>query len=375
MKRGKKGYESIYVSTRHHGLVQRSTGTNIPAVVRGMKRMCTALKDRAMASGNWTILDAIFAKRLRLKDAYTHYVGNTLPELEAKLSAANLADHLDGWIGWVRAERRDNVRTPDVYWQQVTTLIDPDRPMPPNEANVERRSIPFPSSELTKARAIAWLTSRDKASSGTRRKYLYALKSFVRYLVDVGVLTADPLAGLKAPKKNPARERWETSATDETIVVNALERYRAFFAFIKGTGCDVGSAQRAQIGDVNLFSGRTQIRGTKTDRRRVFGATIDPWALPYIRAQVALRRKAGASAPLFPDINRNAPSKHHDRLCATLGIADYTLKDARHSVGVRMRLAGKSFEDIAAQLGTSVYQAVTVYTKYRPEDAAKEANS
>jgi hypothetical protein len=40
-----------------------------------------------------------------------------------------------------------------------------------------------------------------------------------------------------------------------------------------------------------------------------------------------------------------------------------------------MRLAGKSFEDIAAQLGTSVYQAVTVYTKYRPEDAAKEANS
>jgi integrase len=361
MKRGKKGYESIYVPTRHHGLVQRSTGTAIPAVVRGMKRMARELRDRAMASGNWTILDAIYTKRTRLKDVYPHYVANTLAEIEARLSSANLADHLDGWIAWVRAERRDDVRTADVYWQQVTTLVVPKGT--------------FPSSDLTKARVIAWLTSRTKASSGTRRKYLYALKSFVRYLVDVGVFAADPLAGLKAPKKNPARERWETSATDEAIVANALEQYRAFFAFIKGTGCDVGSALRAQIGDVSLFAQRTMIRGTKTDRRRVFGAAIDAWAMPYIRKQVVARQKDGKGALLFPGLNRNAPSKHHDRLCATLGIADYTLKDARHSVGVRMRLDGCSFEDIAAQLGTSVYQAVTVYTKYRPEDAAKEAQS
>jgi hypothetical protein len=295
------------VSTRHHGLVQRSTGTNIPAVVRGMKRMCTALKDRAMASGNWTILDAIFAKRLRLKDAYTHYVGNTLPELEAKLSAANLADHLDGWIGWVRAERRDNVRTPDVYWQQVTTLIDPDRPMPPNEANVERRSIPFPSSELTKARAIAWLTSRDKASSGTRRKYLYALKSFVRYLVDVGVLTADPLAGLKAPKKNPARERWETSATDETIVVNALERYRALFAFIKGTGCDVG------LGAARSDRRRQPVQRPDTDPRhedrpparvrrcdRSVGVAVHPGAGDAYVARLAQARRSSPTSTGMP---------------------------------------------------------------------------
>lgn len=356
--RGKKGNQSIYVPTRHGGLVQRSCGTAVPALVRGMKRMAADLRDRSMASGNWTVLDAIFANRLTLKRCYTYSTSNRLGELETELSSANLARHLDGWIAWVRAQRRYDVRTPDVYWQQVTTLV-------PHEGS-------FLSSEMTKARVIAWLAGREQASSGTRRKYLYALKSFVRYLVDTGVLPSDPLAGLKAPKKNAARERWVPASTDEKIVKATIPQYRALFAFIKGTGCDVGSALRAQRGDVRIFAKRTDIRGTKTDRRRVHGADIEPWAVKY------LDRRAIASEPthalLFPGLNRNGATKHHARICATVGVHDYTLKDSRHSVGVRMRKAGKSFELIAAQLGTSVFQAVTVYTKYDVEaDAVKVA--
>lgn len=364
MARGKKGYESIYVPTRHGGLVQRSTGTNVSAIVRGMRKMCGELKDRAQTSGNWSVLDAIYTKKLKLKHAYPYFVGNRLAELEAKLSAKNLAHHLDGWIAWVRAERRADVRTPDVYWQQVATLITPGGE--------------FLGSDLTKARVIAWLAGRDRASSGTKRKYFYSLKSFVRYLLDVGVLSTDPLSGLRAPKKDPARERWVTVDVDETIVANALPKYRALFAFIKATGCDVGSALRAQVGDVNLFAGTGNVRGTKTDRRRVHSAVIEPWALAYLKPHLAVRRKEGTSALLFPDTNRNAPSKHHDYLTSvTLKIDDYTLKDSRHSVAVRMRLAGRSFEEIAAQLGTSVFQAVTVYSRYQPADveSAKEAKS
>jgi integrase len=140
----------------------------------------------------------------------------------------------------------------------------------------------------------------------------------------------------------------------------------------------VGSALRAQVGDVNLFSGTASIRGTKTDRRRVHRAVIEPWALAYLKPHLAVRRKDGTSALLFPDTNRNAPSKHHDYLTGeTLNVPDYTLKDSRHSVAVRMRLAGRSFEEIAAQLGTSVFQAVTVYSRYQPADvdSAKEAKS
>lgn len=352
--RGKKGYKSIYVPTRHSGLVQRSCGTAVPSVVRGMKRMVNQLRDEQ----RWTVLDALYTKRVTLKEIYPSYVSNQLASLEARLSAANLSEHLDGWIKWVRANRHEDVRTADVYWQQVTTLIPPGGE--------------FIGSDMTKARVLAWLTSREGTTSGTKRKYLYALKSFIRYLNDAGILTLDPLSGLKAPKKDPARKRWVTADVDETIVANANPEYQAFFAFIKGTGCDVGAGLRAQKGDVNLFAGKVDIRGTKTDRRAVHQATIEPWALPTIKALYKLLGAEDRHSILFPGLTRSGASHHHKRLCATLNIDGYTLKDSRHSVAVRMRKAGKSFEEIAAQLGTSVYQTVQVYAAYKPDEQTQE---
>jgi integrase len=355
-KRGKKGYASIYVPTRHGGLVQRSCGTGIPAVVRGMTRMVTQLKDER----RWTILDALFAKRIKLPEVYDAHTAGQIDALEARLSSANLSEHLDAWIAWVRGNRHADVRTADVYWQQVTTLIVPE--------------VPFPSSELTKARVIAWLSSRGKASSGTKRKYLYALKSFVRYLSDVGALATDPLAGLKAPKKDPARKRWVKADVDTRIVEASSDQYRALFAFIKSTGCDVSAALRAQLGDVNLFAKTTDVRGTKTDRRHVHAASIEPWAIRLLLEHLRRFKNQPAHTLLFPGLQRSAATQHHTRVCVALGVLGYTLKDSRHSIGVRMRKAGKSFEEIAAQLGTSVYQAVTVYSVYTLDDAVITAD-
>ena len=377
-KRGKNGNRSIYVPTRAGGLVQRSTGTSVPSVVRGMERMVQAFKDEH----RWAILDALTVPiviagktrkqfRLSLSRAYDFYASNRLADLEGELSAKNLADYLDGWIKWCRKERRDDVDTPDVYWQQVTTLVEPKIVVLPD--GTTRPGVPFLAHMLTKARVKEWLSSREKASSGTLRKYFYALRSFILYLVDEGVYPENPLGDMKAPKKNPARERWETIEVDERIVKNASLKYRAFFAFIKATGADVSSARRALIDDVNIFVKTTTIRGTKTPNRKVIGAAIEPWALPYIRAQLAARQKANDGPLLFPGIDRKPPAQHHDRVCAKLGIADYWLKDARHSVGVRMRLAGRTFEEIAAQLGTSVYHVVTVYAKYKPEQVEQAA--
>ena len=356
-KRGKNGNRSIYVPTRAGGLVQRSTGTSVPSVVRGMERMVQAFKDEH----RWAILDALTIAtegtgqrkrpKLSLREAYTAYTSNAVVALEQRLASVNLCDHLDGWIAWVRAERDAEARTADVYWQQVTTLI-------PHEGQ-------FAAADLNQARVIAWLTSREKASSGTRRKYLYALKSFIRYLRAVGALSADPLAGLKAPKKNKARSRWVSEDIDRTIVQAALPQYRALFAFIKATGCDVGSARRAQLGDVNLATRRADVRGTKTDRRKVHAATIEAWAVPILAEH--MKTRVGRHTPLFDEFTNSGASHHHANCCAAVNVEDYTLKDARHSVGVRMRLAGRTFEEIAGQLGTSVFQAVTVYTQYKPE--------
>lgn len=348
MKRGKK--ESIYVPTRAGELKQRSCGTGRPEIVKGMKRMVVDCRDEP----RWLpVLDAIEARTLTLREAYRYYARKEMPALVGRLTAIDLASYLEGWKQWLIANRQEGVRTPEVYWQQVTSLVVPGKP--------------FPAADLTKGRVIQWLTSRAKASSGTRRKYLYALRSFINYLLDMNALTVDPLAGIKAPKKNRARDRWVTADVDETIVANALPRYQAFFAFIHGTGCDVGSAERARKGDVNLFAGRADIRGTKTDRRAVHQAVIEPWALAYVRAHLRTMQDADRDALLFPGLPRRSFQQYHGKLTARLGVTDYTLKDARHSVAVRMRKAGKTFEQIAQQLGTSVFQAVTVYSKFQPD--------
>jgi integrase len=346
-KRGKHGNHSIYVPTRSGRPVQRSTGTNVPSVVRGMKRMVVQFKDEH----RWTLLAAIASKKLTLRDAYTAHTSNSVDALEQRLAAVNLCDHLDGWIAWVRAERDAEARTADVYWQQVTTLI-----VPKGE---------FAASDLTQAKVMTWLTSREKASSGTRRKYLYALKSFIRYARAMGALKADPLAGLKAPKKNKARERWVSEDIDRAIVAAASSQYRALYAFIKATGCDVGSARRAQVGDVSLKALTADIRGTKTDRRKVHAASIEAWAVPILTEH--LKTRVGRHTPLFDPFTNSGASHHHATCCKAVNVEDYTLKDSRHSVAVRMRLKGRSFEDIASQLGTSVFQAVTVYSQYKPE--------
>lgn len=364
--RGKKGYKSIYVPTKAGGLVQRSTGTKDGVVVRGMRKMVRELKD----AHRWAIIDALTIPvavsgkekkvfRLSLGRAFQHYSSNALDVLEAELSATNLSASLDGWIAWVRANRREGVRTADVYWQQVTTLVKPGEV--------------YPSSDLTKAKVIAWLAGRAEASSGTRRKYLYALRSFVRFLLDTGVLTVDPLAGLKAPKKNPARKRWVTADVDESIVRAIAPGYQAIIAFIKATGCDVSAALRAQKGDVNLFAKTADIRGTKTDHRAVHGAAIEAWAVPYLTAHLKRFQNAPAHTLLWPGMTRNALTKHHAYVCTEkVGVEGYTLKDSRHSVGVRMRKAGRTFEEIAAQLGTSVYQVVQVYSVHTPDQAEQQ---
>jgi integrase len=363
-ERGENGIKSIYVPTREGGWVQRSTGTSNARIARQMREAVQKLADEhrwtiptaLQLNRRWTPPGQKKARKFTLNDMYAAVVAGQLPRLEALLDAKNLSESLDGWIQWVRKNRQEGVRTADVYWQQVTTLVKPGEF--------------FAAPDLTKATVTKWLASREDASSGTLRKYLYALKSFVAYLLDTGVLETDPLAGFKAPKKNPPRERWETIANDERIVKAARPRYRAYFAFIKAIGCDVGSALRARLGDVDLTRGRTNVRGTKTDRRRVHAATIEAWAIPYLREHT---RGMIGDGLLFPELERHAPTEHHRDCCAAVGISDYTLKDSRHSIGVRMRLRGESFEAIAEQLGTSVFQVVTIYSRYKPEDAAKAA--
>lgn len=339
----KKGRNlQIYVASLV-GYKQRSTGTSIPAEARKIERMCEALKD----AQEWEVLDLVLSGRLTLRDLYAAYAGNTVPALKAAFATIDLASHLEGWGRWVRSNN-GTPQTAATYLAQVSTLVG---------AN-------FPATELTAPRISKWLAEIPNITTGTRRKYLYALKSFIRYLREVDVISSDPTAGLRAPKKNPARLRWETEPVDVAITNAAPQPYAALFALIKSTGAEVSAALAALRRDIDLDNGLVYIRGTKNDQRNRHDAIIEAWALPVLREHC---KTLTPNAPLFPSISRYQAHYEHQAVCRALDVQDYTLRDSRHSWAVRCRKRGGSLEEIAAQLGhKGILMAATVYAVFKP---------
>lgn len=70
-------------------------------------------------------------------------------------------------------------------------------------------------------------------------------------------------------------------------------------------------------------------------------------------------------------ITRYMPAWHHAAASKAADAEGYTLRMARHSVAVRARKAGRSFEWIAAQLGNTVYQCATVYGAFSHDVAER----
>lgn len=343
IRRGKAGTFSLYVARRSGGVVLRSTGTTDKVVYNGMKRMLSELKN----TRRWTLLEAVTAvpPTVPIGRMYDAYVRRTLDALEASLSAEVLGPHVTAYLASCKG-RGLAARNLENIDRQLTSF----------------RAVATTTADLTTANVTAWLASLT-TTPGTRRQYLYAVTGFTRYLCDVGVLKDYPLGRVKAPKKNAPRMTYHDAATDERIVQAALPAYRALFAFVKATGCDLSTALATVARDIGLDKGTARLKGTKTAHRDVHYALIDAWAIPYVRP--ALHDALPYSTP-WGHLTRHGAARHHKRCCTALGITNYTLRDARHSVAVRMMKDHYTVQEIAGQLGTSPALVATVYAYHIP---------
>lgn len=359
--RGKAGNLTIIVPARNaSGYVLRSIGSASTTLKTQMRRMCRELK----ADREWWLLDAVRDDRCSLPRAYDHWSARTLDHLRAELSESNLTDHLDGWEQWVKSNLGET-GTAEMYRRQVSSLI----------------RARFLASDLTPARVSEWLAayrsppgpSGRLVSTGYKRKLLYAVFSFVSYLRELEILDRNPLDNIKRPKKGKARIRWETVENDLRIVDAAPPQYRALFAFIHATGAEVSAALVMLRRDIDLGEGTAHVPGSKTAKRNRHDVLIEPWALMYLASYCA---GLLPNASLWPGISRYQAHWHHTSAAKAIGVSDYTLRDSRHSWAVRARKRGVSFEDISAQLGSSVATVVTVYAAFKPtirerQEAAK----
>jgi integrase len=338
-RRGRGYY--VYVPTPQGGLVRRACGTTDAATARKIYRLVRELAE----THRWAPLQAVLAGRLSLKQLYAAHVTEGLDALGRRMASTPLLPYVDPWMTALRAQGRAPA-TLSVYRQHVTDMI---------AAGIDS------TVSLTAARVTAWIGGLD-VGQGTRRNYLMSLRGFVAYLRMIDVLTSDPLEMVKTPKRGAPRTRHETIAADLAIVEAVPAEWQAFMAFVKATGAEVSPALNARAGDIDLSRLRCRVRGTKTARRDRAEAEIEPWALPFLKRWMADKLPG---ATLWPGRSRYQAHWHHQQACKALGVADYTLRDARHSWAVRARRdRGYTWEQIAKQLGSSSYIVSTVYAVF-----------
>lgn len=350
----------IYVPTRAGGLVQRSTGTAEKRVVRAMQKLVQELRD----AHRWPILDAIASRdrktRLSLDRLYKEAAKDpTLRKLEGDLSTPDVVPLIDEWIKSLDGD--------------LGTRASGER----SEYEVAVRSFTGETcrgSRFTVQEIHTWLHQQSGGPS-TRRAKLYRLSSFIRFLVQRGVLESNPVRGdaLTKPKKGKARIRYESADVDAAICDEAeSDELAAFFAIVHATGADVSPALVMRRRDIDVEAWRCHVKGTKTARRDRHGVEIEAWARKRLLAYLMTRK---ASDLLFPTLDRDVASRKHLEAAKAAKVEDYWLKDARHSVAVRMIAAGRTLHDVCLQLGSGLYTVATVYADFWKSAPTTNANA
>ena len=334
--------------------VQLATGTQDRRVANEYAAMLERIGQRG--SQEWDLIHAVCARPPRLSLAAL-YAASRTGELRSLRVRLNDVD-LEPWV--------------EPFLKSRTGLLRPDTVA---HYRVHLRHF-FPDgqefwrSAFTTPFVRSGLDALDK-SPGTKRKYRAALLAFVDYLEQRDILTENPVSRAKVSGRLVVRDRFIEHAALLKTLVAMPEPYRSVAAILHATGADMSQLLGVTVADVEEGSKQLQLRHGKTNYRNRSVLVMD-WAWPYVLDSLKRAREAGAdsNARLFPTVNRYTLSDRFREACAAVKIADYSLRDARHSYAVELLKAGGSPQAVARQLGHADTTLVhRVYGRYMPADA------
>jgi len=222
---------------------------------------------------------------------------------------------------------------------------------------------------------LAFLNDREYSKSSTARK-LATLRSFYKFCVRRGYLSASPLIGIRTPKQerrlpkfleiDQVRKLLETP--DDSTLLGA--RDRAMLETIYSTGVRVSELVDLNLNDVDFVGQVIHIRG-KGKKQRI--APIGSSALAAIRKYLELRKADRRSA----SFNQEALfiNKHGQRLSTRSvrrkldkyllqagldpSISPHTL---RHSFATHMLNNGADIRSVQELLGHQSLSTTQIYT-------------
>ena len=170
--------------------------------------------------------------------------------------------------------------------------------------------------EVTRAHIIAWrddLGSKDLAPATIRRK-LSAISSLFEYLCDKNLVTHNPVAGVKRPKKESGAGKTPVlSDADTLLVLNAPDpdsimgrRNRAILALGAYNGLRVSEVCSLDVRDLVRVQGMTHLRLKRKGGKEQM-LVLSPIAESRINEYLALTgHDADPSRPLFLAVKSNA---------------------------------------------------------------------
>jgi integrase len=360
-RRGK--WWAVRVPLPEGGSVPKTTRSRERDTAKAMERMLAELYDRPLYH---PILQAIRPRKgLSLTTVYTHWKANTLASLLASLRDVDLSQYVEQWQAKLEADygKYEWVETATGTKRQGETTRQYVRQV---RALIAYAGGSLPRSRFTAALVSPWLAGLG-VKSPTRRRYYAAVNQFAEYLVTIAVLERNPLADLSAPPAGKPRDRHLTKAEWLKLIEASHEPYRTA-EVLAHLGIEEGVIPTIRRKDVDLVRRTVHARGTKREWRNRL-CYIYEWALPYLSAAIKGKTPDALLVPRSTDAIRVA----HNETCGVLGIEDYHVHDARHSVAVWLISAGTPAEVVRQQLGHKDTRMVdTVYGVYRATSADAE---
>lgn len=234
---------------------------------------------------------------------------------------------------------------------------------------------------------VLHLREREYARSTIARK-VAAVKSFCHFLVEEGVLRADPSDNLASPRvdkfapKSISREQIRTllSKPSESKSPEAL-RDKAMLETLYATGMRVSELTALDIADVDLARSEI-VCGKRPDRERripICDDAINALTSYLTEGRPHLRGNDGVSA-LFLNHRGNRLTRQGFWLILkayadACGISDITPHTIRHSFAVHQLANGSELRDVQQIMGHMSLSTTQVYQQFIGKDGHSPSNA
>jgi integrase/recombinase XerC len=271
----------------------------------------------------------------------------------------------ESFLQYIRTEKRYSRNTVTSYKNDLDQFFE----------WLEMNNPGFSIDSVTLAEVRGWMVSllEGGAATGTVHRKMSALRAFFRYLRKHGIISTDPMSGLKLPRKAKqlpvfVAEEALDRLLDEFEFGNNFSgiRDRTIVEFLYLTGMRRSELINLRDEDVDLFSGQVRVTG-KRGKQRVI--PLAPGFIKSVEKYISARRESGLAVQWFFVTNRG--NKMYDKgvynivkryLSMVTTVEKKSPHVLRHTFATHMLNHGADLNSIKELLGHASLSATQVYT-------------